>query len=468
MIRRRTLLAAPAMIPFAAAAQTAPAVKQDDTVGAGLRRGVLIRWGERVTFDAPPFDPATVDAEGAAAQFGWDARIAALVIPPMAADGVARGILAVAHPTVEAAMAFPGGVDRPEAAAAMQGASLLNLEMQGGRWIVVDGGFQSRRLTGSTLCRFSGPGAEQAGGSVAGTLGISGGAATPWNSLLLTEGDPTAWLARLSGVAPRFSRADGFGWLIELDPLDPQSIPVKRTALGRYGKADAAAAQARGGQAVVFVAERGNGGFLFRFVSAGPANGPDALDDGTLSVAQLQGTRLTWAALPAGAAANAVQAAQAAGGFAFDAPSSLSWDARGGRLIACGGFGVLTFAPDGGDPAAASMTGSQVNTQRLGAVRTAMADARGRLLIGTDTGGPVGAVAQTLWALEGGSATALYGAPRAAGIGGAAVSPDGGTVFTVARRPGAEPGASFDRPSTRWPQFEPGVPPRSALLSLSR
>ena len=466
MIRRRTVLAVPALIPFAAAAQTAPAVKQDDTVGAGLRRGLLIRWGERVTFDAPAFDPNTVDAEGAAAQFGWDARIAALVIPPMAADGVARGVLAVAHPTVEAAMAFPGGVDRPEVAAAMQGASLLNLAMQGGRWIVVDGGFQSRRLTGSTLCRLSGPGAEQAGGSVGGTLGITGGAATPWNSLLLTEGDPAPWLARLSGSAPRFSRPEGFGWLIEMDPFDPQSIPVKRTALGRYAKADAAATQARGGQAVVFVAERGGGGFLFRFVSAGPASAADALDDGTLSVAQFQNGRINWSSLPAGG--NVLQAAQAAGGSAFDAPSSLYWDARGGRLIASGGFGVITFAPDGGDPAAVSMTGTAINTQRLGAVRTAIADARGRLLIGTDTGGPVGALAQTLWAVEGGGATALYGAPRAAGIGGVAVSPDGGTIFTLARRPGAEPGASFERPSTRWPQFEPGVPPRSALLSLSR
>ena len=468
MIRRRALLATPALLPAIAAAQIAPSVKQDDTVGSGLRRGVLIRWGDRVTFDAPPFDPNMVDADGAAAQFGWDARIAALIVPPAAADGVTRAVLAVAHPTVEAAMAFPNGVDRPDVAAQMQGASLLNLELQAGRWIVVDGGFQSRRLTASTLCRLSGPLAETVGSSIQGVLGINGGAATPWGSLLLAEGDPALWSNRLGSLDRRFARGEGFGWLVELAPLDPQSIPVKRTGLGRYGKADAAAAQARSGQAVVYVAERGAGGYLFRFVSAGSAQDADALDHGRLSVAQMQGARLVWAELPEAAAANPVDAARAVNGMAFDAPSSLYWDARGNRLLFSGGFGLMSLAPEGGDPASPGMTRSLVNTQGLGAVQTATADARGRLLVGTDTGGPVGARAQTLWSIEGGNATALYGAARAAGIGNALVSPDGGTIFTVARRPGAEPGASFNRPATRWPEFEPGMPPRSALLSLAR
>jgi len=34
--------------------------------------------------------------------------------------------------------------------------------------------------------------------------------------------------------------------------------------------------------------------------------------------------------------------------------------------------------------------------------------------------------------------------------------------------PGRGPGASFERPATRWPEFQPGVPPRTALVSLSR
>jgi hypothetical protein len=61
-----------------------------------------------------------------------------------------------------------------------------------------------------------------------------------------------------------------------------------------------------------------------------------------------------------------------------------------------------------------------------------------------------------------------YGAARAAAIGSAALTPDGEILFAAARHPGAEPGASFERPSTRWPQFQPGLPPRSTLVSLTR
>ncbi|WP_421994326.1 PhoX family protein [Roseococcus sp.] len=461
MIFRRALLAAPALLPAVAAAQSAFPLLQDDSVAPGFRRGVLMRWGDRVTFDAPPWDPRTVDAEGAAAQFGWDGRIAGLVIPPMAADRVPRGVLAIAHPTVDPAMAFPGGLDRPEVAASMQGASLLNVELQAGRWIVIDGGFQSRRLTASTLCRAVGPLAAATGGALRGVVAVTGGCATPWNSLLLTEGDATPWIQRIG-----LSDAEGYGWLVELDPLDPQSIPVKHTALGRFPKSDAAAATARSGQAVVFVAERGSGGYLFRFVSSGPAAAGGALESGQLSVAQIQGGQLSWVALAD--AAHPPEAARAAGGTPFDTPSGLAWDASGNRLALCGGLGVISFLPDGGDPAAPTMTLRRHDASRLGAIRTVGIDARGGLLLGADTDGVVGPTAQTLWLMDDRGVRPIYGAARAAGIGGAAVSPDGRVIFTLARRPGAERGASFERPSTRWPEFEPGVPPRSALLSLER
>lgn len=463
MIARRALLAAPLAAPAPARAQTAPAVAQDDTVAPGWRREMLIRWGDRVTFDAPPFDPRQLDAEGAATQFGWDARIAGLVLPPPAADGVPRAVLAVAHPTVNPAMAFPGGVDRPAVAAMLQGASLVNLELQRGRWITVDGGFQARRLTASTFCRATGPGAGELGSAVRGVLAPAGGAVTPWGTLLLAEGDPGPWSARLA----EFGRGLVFGWLVELDPLDPQSIPAKHTALGRYPKADAAAARARDGRAVIFVAEQNPGGHLFRFVSTGPATG-EALSAGALFAARREGARLAWLPLPEGAAAAPLDAARAAGATAFEDPRGLAWDARGNRLLACGGFGLLALSPEGGDPAAPAMAVQPMGSPALGRAVAVGTDARGRVLLSTGSGGVVGPRAEALWLLEGAGATALYGAPRAADLGGAAVSPDGGTIFAAVRHPGAEPGASFDRPATRWPEFTAGRPPRSAVVSLAR
>jgi secreted PhoX family phosphatase len=343
----------------------------------------------------------------------------------------------------------------------MQGASLLNVEFQAGRWIVIDGGYQSRRLTAGNLCRASGPRAVEVGGALHGLIAVTGGCATPWGSLLLTEGDPTPWMARLG-----LRRAEAYGWLVELDPLDPQSIPVKHTAIGRFPKSDAAAALARGGQAVVFVAERGPGGYLFRFVSSDPAADGASLEAGMLSAAQIQGGRLVW--LPLADSSNPPETARAAGATPFETPSGLAWDTAAGRLILCGGLGVMSLLPDGGDPAAVSMALRRHDTSRLGAVRTVSVDTRGGLLLGTDTDGVVGPAAETLWLMDNSGIRPIYGAPHAAGIGGAAASPDGQVIFTAARRPGAGTGASFDRPSTRWPEFEPGVPPRSALLSLTR
>lgn len=459
---RRTLLAAPALLPVAALAQgPAPAVAQDDGTAPGWRRTTLIRWGDRVTFDAPPFDPAQVDADGAGTQFGWDARIAALVVPPPAADGGQRAVLAVAHPMVNPAMAFPGGVERADVSAKMQGASLLNLEHQGGSWIIVDGGFQARRLTAANLCATTGPAAEALGGAVRGMLAVTGGAATPWGTLLLTEGDPTPWAGRLPG----FGRGEAYGWAVELDPLDPQSIPVKHTALGRFPKADAAAAVARDGRAVVFLAEQGAAGYLFRFVSDGAASA-DALGAGTLSAARIADGRLSWLAIALGA--NPAEAARQAGATALDAPQGLDWDVRGNRLLACGGFGALTLAPDAGDAGADAMAVGALPAQGIGPVGSISADPRGRVLLGGASEGRVGARANALWLLEGGRASAIYAAPRAADVGGAVASPDGGTIFAAVRRPGAEPGSSFARPATRWPEFTPGQPPRSAVVALTR
>lgn len=506
MIPRRPLLAALlAATPAAARIDLgglALPVKQDDTVAPGYRRDVLVRWGDRVTFDAPGWNPAAPTAEGAATQFGWDARVAAIAVPQQqAADGVPRAVLAVTHPTVEAAMAWPqtGAGDRPALAAAMQGASLLNLEKQGRRWLVVDGGYQSRRFGANTLCRLPGPVAGA--GSVQGVLGLSGGSATPWGTLLLAEGDPAPWLSRLRGQDARAADAAGFGWVLEVDPFNPNSVPVKRTGLGRFAHGDVAATLSRDGRAVVYMTDRRVGGFLFRFVSAGPATQEGALDAGTLAVARLQAEQVRWLPLPPGAAilVNPVAAAQQAGGTFFDTPSGLGLDPTGPRLLlACHGSParpsghVIEISAQDGDDAAEVATalllfaaGHPQAGGRYGPAGlppgsswpenpdTVMVDGRGRAWIGTDRGGRIGVQAEGLYATEldgpqRGVPVPIYGAPRGASIGGTAATPDGETLFVAVRHPGAEPGARYDRPATRWPAFEQGTPPRTTLIGLVR
>jgi hypothetical protein len=483
-------------------------VRPDDWVAGGHARAVLVRWGDRVAFDAPAWEPRAATAEAASGQFGWDARLAGLVTPPPAADGVARLVMAVAHPEVDAAMAFPQGRAQGRVGAALvaasAGVSLLNLERQAGRWVLVDGGFQSRRISHETLCRLAGPALT---GAVQGMLPATGGAATPWGTLLLAEPDPGAWLSRLAPLDARFGDAARFGWVVEVDPLDPLSVPAKRTGLGRMGAAALAATLAEDGRAVVFLADGRPRGFLYRFVSAGPAADPDALDAGTLSVAREDAGGIAWVGLPADALLNPEGAADQAGGTRFDAPGAVATGARR-LLLACRGSALRSpgevtalnprAAPHAGhiieitgDPAAprnpasvlmlagdAGEGGRQGRDLPMpGAVprhpATLHVDSRGRLWIGTDRAGRPGPAPDMVFAsdLDGpgrGLCFPAYAAPRAAAIGGAATTPEDDALLVVVRTPGAEPGASFERPATRWPAFDARLPPRSAVVALTR
>ncbi len=358
------------------------APRADDAPAPGWRRDELIRWGDRVEFDAPKFDPFNPTDIAAATQFGWDASVLGALPAPPGADGGARLVLAVAHPTAEARMMFPGGRDRPLLAGLAQGASILDLEQRGGRWQIADGGFQARRLTARTPCRLAGPATKLHGDTVQGVLAVGGGCATPWGTVLMAEGDPAPWFDRL--VIADHLYADPaarslFGWMVELDPLDPLALPVKRTALGRLARTAAAAALAADGRAVVFMTDARPAGFLFRFISAQPAapGSPGAnrslLDEGTLSVARAEGTRLRFVDLPPGHAARmaALDTALTAGGTVFDAPRGLAIGADRILHLACRGIPlratpdalnprrvnaaghVLGFRPEGGDAAAA-------------------------------------------------------------------------------------------------------------------
>ncbi len=87
------------------------------------------------------------------------------------------------------------------------------------------------------------------------------------------------------------NEANGFGWVVEIDPSDAASVPVKRTHLGRFAHEGVVFAPAVSGQPVVaYAGDDSRFEYIYKFVSAAaydPATTDGSiLDEGTLYVAR--------------------------------------------------------------------------------------------------------------------------------------------------------------------------------------
>jgi hypothetical protein len=88
-----------------------------------------------------------------------------------------------------------------------------------------------------------------------------------------------------------------FGWIVEIDPFDSRSNPVKRTALGRFAHEDCRASRAIEGQQLAFyMGDDSRGEYIYKFVSdtkwsnsdinGGYAAGDKYMNNGKLYVAK--------------------------------------------------------------------------------------------------------------------------------------------------------------------------------------
>jgi secreted PhoX family phosphatase len=158
-----------------------------------------------------------------------------------------------------------------------------------------------------------------------GTLGNCAAGATPWRTYVTAEENVDDYFGngaaatldaatelvhrrfglRLRDSAHRWEYVDArfdvaanpaelckFGWIVELDPFDPESRPKKRTALGRFKHESATTVLAADGRAVVYMGDDQQFEYFYKFVSrdrfdaARPEANRDLLDDGTLYVAR--------------------------------------------------------------------------------------------------------------------------------------------------------------------------------------
>ncbi|NES26247.1 DUF839 domain-containing protein [Micromonospora terminaliae] len=320
----------------------------------GYDHAVVIKWGDPVVPDAPAFDVHAQTAAAQAEQFGYNNDFVGVL--PIDRK---RALLVVNHEYTNEDLMFPGftsqealTVEQVRVAMAAHGMSVVELERVDatGQWRPVRSGRRqyNRRVTAlATRFELTGPAAGSAwlrtaadpkGRTVIGTLNNCAGGVTPWGTVLSGEenfnqyfvggdgapeelkpkllryGIPTD--VRYPSGSRKWERADErfdlakhpneahrFGWVVEIDPFDPESRPRKHTALGRVKHEGANVIVAKSGHVVAYMGDDERFDYLYKFVSDKkfmPGNSWVArkhnltlLESGTLYVAALEGNSAT-------------------------------------------------------------------------------------------------------------------------------------------------------------------------------
>jgi hypothetical protein len=242
----------------------------------------------------------------------------------------------VNHESTDEAQMFTSAPKSPQqvdVGLAAHGGSLLEVRRgRDGSWDYDPASPFNRRITGTTPMHLTGPAAghewlrtssDPSGRRVVGMLANCSGGVTPWGTILTAEenfdhyfagrdefdGDAdvkTAHAAYLKTFKhkgweeyhPRFHvrkephEPFRFGWIVEIDPYDPDQVPKKRTALGRFKHEAAVTVLSADGRPVVYSGDDEADQYVYKFVGrravgerSRRADG-ELLDHGTLYAAR--------------------------------------------------------------------------------------------------------------------------------------------------------------------------------------
>lgn len=311
-------------------------------VPEGYRAEVFYRWGDPVS-DGPVFN---MDASNSAAEQALQAGMHhdAIHFYSLPADSANsdHGLLVMNHEYLDLDIIHTDGshTHAPETYTAdkvakeqnAHGVSLIEVKRDNGQWQIVRPSKYARRLTANSEMQISGPAAghdllkthaDPDGKNVLGTLNNCANGKTPWGTYLTCEEnfhyyfvfDPKhprdaeterRWKRYKLGFSyygwqqfdSRFdldkepNEANRFGWVVEFDPYDPQSIPVKRTALGRFAHENVAIKVAADNRIACYSGDDARFEYIYKFVTRDSWDGtPGAyhgklLDEGVLFVAR--------------------------------------------------------------------------------------------------------------------------------------------------------------------------------------
>lgn len=454
------------------------------------------------------------------------------------------------------------------------GVSIVEVKEAGKEWKVQRSDL-NRRITANTEMRFAGPAAgnellrtsaDAEGDTPLGTFNNCSHGYTPWDTYLTCEENFNGYFALQGEFAPdgtpvedydpatvfgaedaqlfdrygvsgdRFNWAthdprflvtpedphepNRFGWVVEIDPFDPSSTPVKRTALGRLKHEGAFVHTAGNGHVVVYMGDDQVNEYVYKFVSRETwescrASGGSPLDEGTLYVARFNddGTG-NWLPLVHGEApltgpdfadqgevlVKTRLASDALGATPMDRPEWTTVDQTSGTVYVTLTNNRDREVADAANPRVQNLWGQIVRWQEAGGDHTAesfdwelfviagppesgatvagedafgspdglWADQDGRIWIQTDGTQPLGANDQMLAADP--NVVDAEGVPEirrfltgvvGCEVTGVITTPDQRTMFINLQHPGEEGGST-------WPQDDDLDTPRSATVVITK
>lgn len=524
---------------------------------------VLFRWGDPVgsAEGSPAF---RLDASNSAQEQELQSGMHhdGMHYFPLQASG--HGLLAINHEYPDEGLLFPDGqkswsAEKVRKAQSALGVSIIEVRLDGNRWTVLRPSRYARRISARTAIRVSGPAsghallrtaADPEGHRVLGTFACCAHGWTPWGTYLACEENVDAAFMSSSGkVAPETARygytargygyrwadfderfdlakhpneANRFGWIVEVDPYDPVSVPVKRTALGRIKHEGAACAVGSDGRVAFYTGDDEEFEYIYKFVTARPYDpamrerNRDLLDHGMLYAARFNpdGTG-EWLELTGGdLGATRVftrQAADAAGATRMDRPewivphpgtrevyASLTSNRRRRQIDPANPraenfFGhILRWREEHNDVAATrfrwdvfALAGPEgrntIKGDAFACPDGLWFDSAGTLWVQTDMSGS--AMGKGDFASLGnnqvlavdpslGVFRRFLSGPRGCEITGFHTTPDNKTAFVNIQHPGETPGGRSDPANPRrisnWPDYQPNGRPRSATVVIRR
>lgn len=291
----------------------------DDThhVAEGYDADTLIRWGDAIFANAAEL---TIDKQTAASQqkqFGYNCDFVGYLPLPLNSKSSDHGVLFVNHEYTNTELMFPNltsknkielvSKEQSETEMEGHGASIVEVKKVNGKWQFIKDSNYNRRFTiTNTAMRISGPAAghdrlktadDPKGLEIIGTLANCSGGVTPWGTVLTCEENFHGYfggdIKKISEkdaykryglgeytynaffkYSDRFhvektpNEANRFGWVVEIDPYDPKSKPVKHTALGRFKHEAANMVINYDGHVVVYMGDDERFEYIYKFVSA--------------------------------------------------------------------------------------------------------------------------------------------------------------------------------------------------------